>query len=107
AHGDCLDDVSAGTKTAIGDHVHVASAGFIQVVAAGCCNVGDGGGHWCMDAQRTTGGAGGAAADADKYASSTGARQVKCRGVAGSAAYDDRHVEFADELLEVQRFVGL
>ncbi|MGX1505498.1 UNVERIFIED_CONTAM: hypothetical protein RKD43_004123 [Streptomyces graminofaciens] len=48
----------------------------------------------------------GAAAEADEDARRAGTHKVQRGRVRGAAAHDDRHVEFVDELLEVQRLRG-
>src|SRR5699024_11244095 len=49
--GHRLDKVSGAAHPTIGNDMDVASAGFIEVVAAGGCHIGDRGGHGGMDAQ--------------------------------------------------------
>ena len=103
AAGDRLDDVAAGAHAAVGDDVHVAAAGLVEVVAAGGGDVGDRRRHRRVDAERAPGGVRGAAAEADEHAGRTGAHEVQGRRVGGGATDDDRHVELVDEALEVQR----
>ena len=104
AAGDGLGHVAGALDLAVGDDVHVAPAGLVQVVAARGGGVGDGGGHRGLDAQRRRGGV---HTGADDHAGRTGAHQVQRGGVVGHAAGDDRHVQGADELLEVERLAAL
>src|SRR5690242_13319811 len=60
-----------------------------------------------MDAEGRAGGGCCAAAESDQHTCCTRAPQVQCSRGCGSAADDDGHVEFIDELPEVQRFLIL
>ena len=103
AAGDRLDDVAAGAHAAVGDDVHVAAAGLVEVVAPRGGDVGDGRRHRRVDAERAPGGVRGAAAEADEHAGRAGAHEVQRGRVGGRAADDHGHVELVDEALEVQR----
>ena len=102
AADDGLGDVAAGGHAAVGDDVDV-DAGLVEVAHAGGPGVGDGGGQRDADAEHAAGGAGVAGAGADEHAGGTGAHEVQGGLVAGAPADDDRDLELADELLEVQR----
>src|SRR5690606_11457039 len=104
AAGERLGDVAAVDHAAVGDHVDVASAGLVEVVAAGGGHVRDGGRHRDGDAEDGAGGVPGAAAEPDQHARRAGAHQVQRGRVGGAAADDDGDVEVVDELLEVERF---
>ena len=88
---------------AVGDHVHVAATGLVEVVAAGRGDIGDRRGHRHGDAQHRPGGVRGSAAEPDQDAGRAGTHQVQRRLVRGAAADDDRHVQLVDELLQVER----
>src|SRR5699024_9030342 len=102
--GDGLDQIARAAQAAVGDHVHVAAAGFVHVVAAGGGDIGHRTGQRDGDPQGLLGGLGRAAAEADEDAGRAGAHQVQGRGVGGAAADDHRDVQLVDEALEVQRF---
>ena len=103
---DGLGDVATGAHAAVGDDVDV-DAGLVEVAHAGGAGVGDGRGLRHADAEHAAGRAGVAGADADEHADGAGAHEVQRRLVAGAAADDDRHVEVADERLEVERLAVL
>jgi hypothetical protein len=89
---------------AVGQHMHVAAAGLVEVFAPRGGGVGDRGGHRHADAQHLVGGGhapGGAVADDD--ARGAGAHQMQRRAVVLHTAGDHRHVELGDEGLQVQR----
>ena len=67
-------------------------------------DVGNGRGHRGVDAQSLAGRGRRSPAEADEDAGGTGAHEVQGRGVGGGSADDDGHIEFVDELLEVERF---
>ncbi len=98
-----LGDVAAAGHAAIGDDVHVPSAGFVQVVAPGRGHVGDRGRHRDRDAEHGGRRVTGAAAEAGQHARGAGAHQVQRGGVRRAAADDHRHVQLVDELLQVER----
>ena len=102
AAGDRLGDVAAVAHAAVGDDLDVL-AGLEHVLRAGRRDVGDRRRLRDADAQHAARGARRARADADEHAGRAGAHQVQARVVRGTAADDDRHVDLADELLEVQR----
>jgi len=106
ATGDCLRDVSPGTHPAVGDDVDVAATRLVEVAHPSTGRVRDGGGHRNADAEHAPGGAGVAGADADEEARGTGTHQVQRRREGRTATDDDRHVEVADELLQVQRLAA-
>ena len=99
---DRLGDVAAGAHPAVGDDVHV-DAGLVEVTDAGAGGVGDGGGLRHADAEHAAAGARVTGADTHEHADRTGAHEVQRGGVRRAPADDDRHVELADELLEVER----
>src|SRR5699024_7557236 len=98
--GDRLRDVARGVQATVGDDVHVAATRLVEVVAAGRGGVGDGGGHRDVQAQGV--GRGGRTG-ADDDAGGAGAHQVQRGAVVDHATGDDRHVQAADEVLQVQR----
>ena len=102
AAGDRLGDVAAGAHAAVGDHVHV-DAGLVEVADAGAGGVGDGGRLRHADAEDAAGRALMPGPHADEDADRAGAHEVQRGRVRRAAADDDRQVELADELLEVQR----
>ena len=104
-HRERLDDVARGAHAAVGDHVDVASARLVEVVAARAGDVGDRCRHRGMDAEGGARGGCRSPAEADENARRTGAHEVQRGGVGRGAADDDGHVEVVDELLEVQRLV--
>src|SRR6185312_12222761 len=77
--GDGLGDVAAAADRTVRDHVHVAAAGLVHVVAACAGDVGDGTGHRHADAEHGARGVGRAPAEADEHAGGAGAHQVQCR----------------------------
>src|SRR5450759_659587 len=87
--------------------MHV-DAGLVEMTDPGAGGVGDRGGLRDTDPEGPTAGAGMAGSDADEDTDRAGAHEVQ-RGRVGSAATnDDREVELADELLQVEglaRFV--
>ena len=95
-----------GAHAAVGDDVHV-DAGLVEVAHAGGPGVGDGGGLGHADAEHAPGRAGVAGADADQHADRARAHEVEGGLVAGAAADDDRHLELADDLEEVERLTVL
>ena len=103
SHRQCLDDVAGRADAAVGDDVHVASARLVEVVAARAGDVGDGGRHRGVDAERRAGRGRRSPAEADEHAGGAGAHEVQRRRVGRGAADDDRDVQVVDELLEVER----
>src|SRR5918995_3227294 len=103
---DRLGDVAAGAHAAVGDHVHV-DAGLVEVADAGAGGVGDRGRLRYADAEHAAGGALMPGAHADEDADRARPHQVQRRGVRRTPADDDRQVELADELLEIQGLRGL
>ena len=103
ADGQRLGDVAAAGHRPVGDHVHVAAAGLVQVVAPGRGHVGDRGGHRHRHAEHLHGGVAGAAAEADQHPGGAGAHQVQRGGVGRAAADHHGDVELVDELLQVER----
>ena len=88
---------------AVGDDVHVAATGLVEVVPTGRGHVGDRARHRHRETEDRAGRVRGAAAEADQDPRRAGAHQVQRRLVGRAAADDHRHVELVDELLEVQR----
>ena len=85
-------------------HVHVAAAGLVQVFSAGRGGVGDRGGHRHADTEHLiTSGHAASRAVADDDTRGAGAHQMQRRAVVEHPAGHDRHVEFGDEGLEVER----
>src|SRR5262245_9144068 len=72
-----LGDVAAAAYRAIGDHVDVTAARFVEIVATGSSNVGDGRGHRHGDAENRTRRVGCSAAKADENAGGAAAHQMK------------------------------
>ena len=103
--GDRLGDVAAGAHPAVRDDLHV-DAGLVEVTDPGARGVGDGRGLRDADAEHAAAGARVAGADADEHADRTGAHEVQRGGVRGAATDDDRDLELADELLQVERLAG-
>src|SRR2546430_4922232 len=102
AAGDRLGDVATGAHAAVGDHVDV-DAGLVEMADASAGGVGDGGGLRHADAEDAPGRALMPGAHTDEDADGAGAHEVQRGRVRRAAADDDRQVELADELLEVQR----
>ena len=100
-----LDETARRTHAAIGDHLHVPSAGLVHVIAACLGHIRNGRGHRGLHADRRARGGNGAAAEPDQHAGRAGAHQVQGRRIVGRTADDDRHVQVIDEPLEVQRLV--
>ena len=100
---DGLDDVAGRADPTVGDDVHVAAAGLVEVVAPRGCDVGDGRGHRGVDAEGGARRVRRAAAEADEDTGRAGAHEVQGRRVGRGAADDDGHVELVDEALEVER----
>ena len=93
---------------AVGEHVHVTSAGLVEVLATRRGGVGDRGGHRHTDAQHlVAGGHTGGGAVADDHPGRPGAHQVQGGAVVEHAAGDHRYVQLGDEGLEVQRFAAV
>ena len=108
ATGDGLGQVAGRVDVAVGQHVHVAAAGLVEVFAPRRGGVGDRGRHRHADAEHlVTGGHATGGAVADDHPGRTGAHQVQRGAVVQHAAGDDRHIELGDERLEVQRFAVL
>ena len=105
-HREGLDDVTGVAQAAVGDHVHVAAAGFVHVVTAGGVDVRDGGRHRNADPQGAVRGGGGTTSETDEHTGRTGAHEVQRGRVGRRAADDDGDVEFVDELLEVEGAVA-
>ena len=103
AAGDGLDDVARGADAAVGDDVHVAPAGLVEVVAARARDVGDRRRHRGMDAEGRAGRRRRAPPKPTSTPGRAGAHQVQRGRVGRGAADDDGNVEVVDELLEVER----
>src|SRR5690625_3317464 len=103
ATGQSLGDVTAAAHAAVGDDVHVAAAGLVEVVAAGGGDVTDGAGHGHGHAEHRAGGVAGTAAEAHEHTRGAGTHQVQGGGVGRATTDDDGHVQVVDELLEVER----
>ncbi len=106
AAGDGFRQCAGRGDVTVGDDVHVASTGLVQVVPTCGRRVGDRSGHRNTDAEHLTGG--GAAFDgavAHDDAGRTRAHQVQRSPVIADAAGDDGDVELCDERLEVERLV--
>ena len=105
---DGLGQVAGGVDVAVGQHVHIAPAGLVEVFAAGRRRVGDRGRHRHADAEDLVAGrhAGGRPV-ADDDACGAGTHQMQGRAVVEHTARDDRHVQLGDEGLEVQRLTVL
>src|SRR5262245_33793286 len=103
---DRLGDVTAGTHAAVGDDVHV-DARLVEVADAGAGGVGDRGGLRHAHTEHTARRALVPGADTDEDADRARPHEVQRGGVRRAAADDDRQLELADELLEVQRLGGL
>ena len=104
--GDGTGDVAAGVHAAVGDEVDV-DAGLVEVAHAGGAGVGNGGGERDPDAEGVGRGGVDGRADADEDAGGAGAHQVQRGLVAGAGPDEDRHVELADEGLQVQRLAAV
>ena len=103
AGGDGSDNISALAEAPIGDDVNVAPAGLIQVIAPRTGHIRNRARHGCVDTQRCPGAGGGTSTKADKHTGGTGAHQVQCRRIGGSAPDDDGNIKLVDELLKIQR----
>ena len=68
AAGDRLHDVAGLAHAAVGDDVHVAAAGLVEVVAARARDIRHRRRHGRVDAERRARGRGRAAAEADEHA---------------------------------------
>src|SRR3989440_2653716 len=104
--GDRLGDVATGPHAAVGDHVHV-DAGLVEVTDARAGGVRDRGRLRHADAEDPAGGALMPGPHADQDADRARPHEVQRGRVRSAAADDDRQIELADELLEVQRLRGL
>lgn len=76
AQRECLDEAAGITHTAVGNHLHIASARFVHVIAAGLGDIGDGCGHRRVHSNRVAVGGYRTATEADKHAS--GSVRIKC-----------------------------
>ena len=103
AAGHGLGDLGGVDEVAVGQKVHVAPAGLIQVVPARGRGIRHGGGQGHVDPDGLRVGIHAAAHD---DAGRAGSHQVQGRGVVRHAAGDDRHVQGTDEFLEVQRLAA-
>src|SRR5699024_12529502 len=91
-------------SAALDEDVDVATAELVNVLTAGGGDIGHGRGHRSVDAQGSARRGRRSPAEADQDSGGAGAHEVQGRGVGGRAADDDGHIEFVDELLEVERF---
>src|SRR5690606_7918941 len=93
---------------AVGDHVHVAATGLVEVVPACRGGVDDRGGHRHADTQHPVGrGDSWGVTVAYQHTGRSGPHQVHRRAVVADTTGDDRDVQVGDEVLEVQRLVVL
>src|SRR5215207_77274 len=106
AAGDRLGDVAAGPHAAVRDHVHV-DAGLVEVADASAGGVGDRSRLRHADSEDAAGRALMPGTHADEDADRARPHEMQRGRVRRAAADDDRQIELADELLEVQRLGGL
>src|SRR5258708_5570285 len=99
---DGLGDVAARRHAAVGDDVDVHTR-LVEVTDTRPGRVRDRGRLRYADAEHAAGRARVTRADADEDADRAGAHQVQRGGVRRAAADDDRELELANELLQVER----
>ena len=107
AQRECLDEAAGITHTAVGNHLHIASARFVHVIAAGLGDIGDGSGHRRVHSNRVAVGGYRTATEADKHASGSRAHQMQRSRVVGRAANNDGDIQVIDEFLKVQGLMVL
>ena len=77
--------------------MHVAAPRFVEVIPAGLCDVGDGGGHRHLNAEHLGVRAAGSTTETDQHTGCAGTHQMQGSLVGGATADDHRHVQFIDE----------
>ena len=101
---DGLGQLTGRVDVAIGQHMHVAAAGLVEVLAAGCGGIGDRGRHRHADAEHlVAGGHPRRRPVTDDHTGSAGAHQVQRGAMVEHTAGDHGDVQLGDEGLEVQR----
>ncbi len=98
---DRLGDVAAGRHAAVGDDVHV-DARLVEVANASARGVGDRGRLWYADTENASGGARVTRTDADENRDRARAHEVQGGRVRRATTDDDRELELADELFQVE-----
>ena len=101
--GNCLDDRSAGTHSSVSDHMDVPAAGLVEVVTTSGRNVGNRRCHRDPNTEHIMSRVCSASAEPNQDTRCACTHQMQGRAISRAAANDHRHIEFEDELLEVQR----
>ena len=101
--GDRACHVTGTPNSTIRDHVDVATARLIHVVAACRSNIGDRRRHGSVDAQGLASCVGCSPAKANQNTCSARTHQMQGGGVGGDSANDDGNIKLIDKAFEVER----